>query len=176
MLGSSQAFLAAQTLITHATLHHQRSRAPQPRGEQRPTRRMAWTQPSGGLALALALALTGCGKFREVSACRRVAREINTAIDDIEPLSRAKPVDVRRIAQRYAVLAKALAPNAVGATALSAAVRDYLAVIQGTEAALRAPPPPGQDAATSPEPRHELDRLVRRERTVVSRIEAECQH
>jgi hypothetical protein len=127
------------------------------------------------LALGLALAATGCSKLREVSACRGVAREVNAAVDEIEALSQKKPVDEPRIAKRYAALAKALAPRSVGETPLAIAVRDYIAILQGTEAALRS----HAEATNTPygkavESRRELDRLVKREHSAALRIEAEC--
>jgi hypothetical protein len=129
------------------------------------------------LALALGLSALGCGKFREISACRSIAHEANGALDEIEALSRAKPMDEPRIAQRYATLAKALQPRAQGESPLALAVRDYIVVLQGTDAALK-----NHAAALKTqygkvnEPRRELDRLVKREHAAVARIDVECQH
>jgi hypothetical protein len=89
------------------------------------------------LALALAVFASGCGKVRQVSACRSLAHEVNSAMDEVEALARAKPVDEPRIARRYAALAKALRPRAVGEKPLAVAVRDYVAVLDATDGALR---------------------------------------
>jgi len=129
------------------------------------------------LGLTLGLATTGCGKFREISACRAIAREVNTAMDEIEALSRAKPMDEPRMAKRYATLAKALQPRALGESSLAQAVRDYIVVLQATDGALR-----NHAAALQTqygkvgEPRRELDRLVKRERAAATRIDVECEH
>lgn len=129
------------------------------------------------LALALGLSATGCGKFREISACRSLAHEVNGAMDEIEALAKAKPVDEPRIAQRYATLAKALQPRAQGETPLAQAVRDYIVLLQATDAALR-----NHAAARKTqygkvtEPRRELERLVKRERAAATRIDVECEH
>ena len=134
--------------------------------------------PSSRLALlALALSLAGCGKLREISACRSVAREVDTALDEVEALSKAKPIDEPRIAKRYAALATALKPRAAGNDPLAEAVHEYVMVMQSTDVALR------NHALASKtqfgkvaEPRRELERLVKREHAAVARIEVECQH
>jgi hypothetical protein len=126
---------------------------------------------------ALALGSQGCGKFREISACRRVAREVNTAITEIEALSKAKPVDEARIAKRYAALAQALKPRVEDKTPLAEAVRDYVTILQATDTALR-----NHALATTTQygkvdqPRRELERLVKREHAAIVRIDVECQH
>lgn len=126
------------------------------------------------LALALALTATGCGKFREISACRGIAREVNAAMDEIEALSRAKPVDEPRIAQRYATLAKTLQPQALGETSLAQAVRDYIVVLQATDAALRNHAAALKAQGKVSDPRRELDRLVKREHAAAARIDVDC--
>jgi hypothetical protein len=127
------------------------------------------------LLLALSLLSAGCGKLREVSACRGLARDVNTAISEIEGLSRQKPVDETRIAKRYAQLATTLGPRGVGDKSLAQAVRDYIAILKATDAALRV----HAEAAKVPyarvaEPRRELERLVKREHIAVARIDVEC--
>jgi hypothetical protein len=126
--------------------------------------------------LALALSATGCGKFREISACRSMARDVNSALDEIETLSRAQPFDGPRIAKRYATLAQTLQPRSVGETALAQAVRDYIVILQATDVALRnhAPAVPTQHSKVT-EPRRELERLIKREHAAVVRIQVECQ-
>lgn len=123
----------------------------------------------------LALGASGCGKLREVSACRAIVREVNPALDEVEQLAKQKPANELRIAQRYADLAKALAPRTQGDSALSAAVRDYVAILQATATAVRAHQAASQGPVTrSADSRRELERLSKRERAAASRIEAEC--
>jgi hypothetical protein len=129
----------------------------------------------GPLLVALGLSLSGCGKFREVHLCRGLARDINGALDEIEALSKAKPIDELRIAKRYGQLATTLAPRARGEQPLAVAVRDYISVLQATETAVKAhdamqKSQPGRIG----EPRRELERLVKRERAAATRIEVEC--
>ena len=128
------------------------------------------------LVVPLALADAGCGKFREISACRGVEREVNTAVGEIETLAKAKPIDELRIAKRYATLAQALQPRSVGESPLALAVRDYVAVLRATDTALKnhvaelAKTP----SARPGEARRELDRLVKREHAAATRLEVEC--
>jgi hypothetical protein len=129
------------------------------------------------LAFVLGASTIGCGKFREVSACRSIAREVNTAMDEIEPLSKQRPLDEPRIAKRYAALAQALKPRTLGESPLAAAVRDYVATLQATDVALRNH---AQTLKTQygklNDPRRELERLVKREHAAATRIEVECEH
>jgi len=129
------------------------------------------------LLIALASSATGCGKFREISACRSVARDVNGALDEIEALSHAKPLDEPRIAKRYATLAQTLQPRSLGESSLAQAIRDYIAILQATDVALRNH---AQAVKTQygkvTEPRRELERLIKRERAAVVRIDVDCQH
>lgn len=136
------------------------------------------SRPGLGLCLFVALlgaSTGGCGKLRQVNACRAVAREVNGAVSEIEALSHAKTVDEARIAKRYGELARALEPRSVGVTPLAAAVRDYVTVVRATETALQS----RVEAAKLPSPKssestRELERLVKREHAAVSRIDVEC--
>jgi hypothetical protein len=129
------------------------------------------------LVSMLALCLFGCGKLREVSLCRGVARDINSAMAEIESLSKAKPVNESRIADRYGQLAKALEPRAVGEQPLALALRDHIVILRATEAAVRL-----HDSLQKTQParvgdaRRDLDRLVKRDRTNAARIEVACHH
>lgn len=130
---------------------------------------------STALVLALALGTAGCGKLREVSACRSIARQVNAAADDVDALAKQKPVDDLRLSKRYGELAKALEPRSAGQTPLANAVRDYVIILHGTETALRTQ---GQLMKTQypklTESRRELERLAKREHAAATRIEVEC--
>ena len=127
------------------------------------------------LALALGLGNAGCGKFREISACRGVEREVNTAVDEIEALARAKPIDEVRIAKRYAALAQALQPRSVGEKPLALAVRDYIVILRATETTLKNHIEASKLQYGRPnEPRRELERLVKREHAAAARLDVEC--
>jgi hypothetical protein len=129
------------------------------------------------LGAPLALALSGCGRLGEISACRALAREVNPTLDQIEALSKQPGADAEeRMAQQYLALSKRVAPHAAGNSTLAAAVKDYAAVLESTGKALRSHADSVRAGAgpRTNEPRRELDRLVKRERTATARIEAEC--
>jgi hypothetical protein len=127
--------------------------------------------------IALAAFNQGCGKVREISACRSVARQVNTAMTEIEALSKAKPVDEARIAKRYAALAQALKPRADDKSPLAEAVREYVTILQATDTALRNHVQASKTQyGKVDQPRRELERLVKREHAATIRIDVECQH
>jgi len=139
------------------------------------SRRALW--PSLLVTLALGASATGCGKFRQISACRSIARDVNSAVGEIEELSKAKPLDELRIAKRYATLAQTLQPRSLGEKPLAQAVREYIAVLQATDAGLRShASAPKTQYGKVIEARRELDRLVKREHAAATRIEVECEH
>jgi hypothetical protein len=135
---------------------------------------MPWPK-SVPLLLALGLSGLGCGKVRDVRLCRGVARDINLAMDQIEALSKAKPLNELRIADRYAELAKTLTPRSVGDQPLAVALRDYVVVLRATETAVRTHDTLQKTQSSRiGEPRRELERLVKRERAASTRIEVAC--
>lgn len=134
-------------------------------------------RPTLVLALALVTSSTiGCSRVREISACRAIVREVNGALDEVEKLAAAKPIDEPRIARRYGELAKALVPYAQGESTLAVGVREYVAVVQSTQAAVQAHAAAVSSQGRVAEARRELDKLTKRERAAAGRIENECQH
>jgi hypothetical protein len=129
------------------------------------------------LALSVLLASSGCGRFREIATCRALAREVNPALAQIEALSKKPGRETQaQMAKRYAELSKRLEAQASGKTNLAAAVRDYAGVFEATATVLRSSSETASGGSGRPnEPRRELERLVKRERAAVARIEAECQ-
>ena len=128
------------------------------------------------LAMLLTLA-TGCGKFREISTCRAVVNEVNPMLTQIEALSKKPgPEPHAQMAKHYAELARRLKPHGVGSGTLAVAIRDYATVFEATAAALRNLAEANRTGSTGRvnEPRRELDRLVKRERATVARLEVEC--
>ncbi len=81
------------------------------------------------------------------------------------------------IADRYAQLAKTLEPRSTGEQPLAVALRDHVAVLRATEAAVRS-----HDNLQKTQParlgeaRRELERLVKRDRSTAARIEVACHH
>jgi hypothetical protein len=135
------------------------------------------------LALLGASSLAGCGKLREIGTCRALVRETNPTLDQIEALSKKQSADQQARADQqaqmgklYAELAHRLKPHTTGTSTLSAAIKDYAGVLEATGTALK-----NHSEATrsgtlgrSNDARRELDRLVKRERASLTRIEAEC--
>ena len=135
------------------------------------------------LVLLAASGLIGCGRFREISTCRALTRETNPTLAQIEELSKKPGADPQaradqqaRMAKLYAELAKRLKPHTTGPSTLAAAIKDYAGILEATGAALK-----NHSEATrsgtlgrSNEARRELDRLVKRERASVTRLETEC--
>ena len=126
--------------------------------------------------LLTAVSTLGCGKFREISACRALARDVNPALARIEALSKKPGVDAQAaVAKEYAELAKRLKARATGSGTLPAAVREYASVLEATSTTLRTHTEATRTGATGRvEPRRELERLVKRERAAVTRIDVEC--
>lgn len=123
------------------------------------------------IALLLGLLAVSCGKFRQLGACHSIARDVNAAMDGIEAASKANPVDELAIARRYADLAAKLEPRTKAPTPLSYAVSEYVSVLRSTDSALRAH---AQAGARPNEGQRDLERLVKRERSAIARIEVEC--
>ncbi len=129
------------------------------------------------LLVAITVGATGCGKFREIRECRGLALEVNGALDEIEALSKTpSPEREARLAGRYAALAQRLEPRTHGATPLAVTLRDYVAVLRATETALKnhAEASKASHASRVNEIKRELDRLVKREKAAVTRIDVEC--
>jgi hypothetical protein len=125
----------------------------------------------------LAASVSGCGKLREISQCRAIAREVNPALDQIEALSKKPGLDGEaRMAKHYAELAKRLKPHAAGNGTLQVAIKDYASVLEATGKALQSHADAARTGVTGRvnEPRRELERLVKRERAAVARLDLEC--
>lgn len=135
-------------------------------------------RPVFALACSLLLLSTsGCGRIREISACRGLAREVNPLIDELTALSKAKGgPDELRIAARYGELAKRVKAHGTGKDALANAIRDYASTLEATDAAVRAHEEAKRwnRGPRISETKRELERLVKRERAAVTRVETEC--
>jgi hypothetical protein len=129
------------------------------------------------LTLCLAATTAGCGKIREIRACRGLSHDVNPVLDQIEALSKSKAEGRELLmAKQYSALAKLLAPRGLGDTALAGAVRDYANLLASTDGALRAHAEAvkANNNSRMAETRRELERLVKRERAAVARIAVEC--
>jgi hypothetical protein len=132
------------------------------------------------LLMVSACMLAACGKLRDTSTCRAAVAVVNPAVSEIEVLrnKRAKQdiAALRTIAQRYADLATSLKPLSADSKQLVGALDEYRSVLGATAAAVRSHADAleqGQGARAT-ETRRELERLVRRERSAVTRLDVEC--
>ena len=115
--------------------------------------------------------------MREVSACRSLARDVNQTLTEIEALSKTRGPDQElRIAKNYAALAKRIEPKSTDTTPMATLLREYVTVLRATDSALKnhAEATRSQQTPRVNESRRELDRLVKRERSAVTRIDVEC--
>jgi hypothetical protein len=128
------------------------------------------------LVAALGVSSTGCGKVREISDCRGLAQEVNLALDEIEALAKKPSPDREaQLAKRYGELAKRLEPRSQGTTPLALTLREYVAVLRATETALKNHVEGAKAPGTRPtDIKRELDRLGKREKAAVTRIDVEC--
>jgi hypothetical protein len=114
---------------------------------------------------------------REIGVCRTLAREVNPVLDQIEALSKKPGAEPQaQMAKHYAELGKRLKPHGAGKGPLPTAIREYGAVFEATSTALHNLSEATRTGTSGRvnDPRRELDRLVKRERAAVARIEAEC--
>lgn len=98
-------------------------------------------------------------------------------LEQIEALSKKPGAEPQaQMAKHYADLGKRLQAHGVGTGTLPIAIREYATVLQATSTALHNLSEATRTGATGRvnEPRRELDRLVKRERAAVARIEAAC--
>ncbi len=128
------------------------------------------------LALAaLCLLSVQCGRVERTAECRRLTTTINQGLDEIAKLADTSPRDVSAISSRYQLLAEDVRALPVARLELLRAVEDYARLME--EAALAVDPsrPLPRPEAGRPKPRPELPTIVKRERTVVARIQGLCQ-
>ncbi len=140
------------------------------RGQPSALGKLSW------LLLSL-IGLSGCIKLRDTKACRAAVHTINPALDEIEALSKAPGVEnQQRIARRYAELAARLKPLIPARGGVSAALGEYATILSATDTAIRAHASAIKEGKTgaATEARRELERLVRREKSAATRIDAEC--
>jgi len=130
------------------------------------------------LATLVLLASSGCGRVREISACRALAREVNPVLSEVEALSKLPGGGHQpTMANRYAELAARVKTRSQKGGTLATALAEYASILEATCLALRAHEEATRlnQPARITEKRRELERLVKRERVSVTRIDAECQ-
>lgn len=123
--------------------------------------------------------LTGCGFFKRVSECRRLAQDVNGALDSISEARDAggdTAATYRDVAVRYEQLSKQVGAFSTGSTALARNLQEYSAffsetsrTVQSLAAALEK-----NDAVSVGRLRRDMANLARREKTLVARIDGAC--
>lgn len=134
------------------------------------------------LALALALLLSGCGKFREARECAAFVRTVNAWISTVRPVPPAAgsaevvAKDARITASRYDKLSLDLSALSIQAEELRPRVARYRTIADKAAEALRAVADALEksDAETARRKRVEFDDVARGEGPLVEEINSVC--
>jgi hypothetical protein len=131
------------------------------------------------VVLCLAGAVAGCGYFRRVGECRKLAAHVNTALDGIQEARDAGGESAeayRDIADRYERLSKEVAAFAGGKEPLDRSIQEYSVVFSDAARATRnlSKALEARNAAEAARIRRDLGLVSRREKTLVARIEGTC--
>jgi len=131
------------------------------------------------LALVALGLLSGCGYFRRVGECRRLAARVNGNLDEIaaaHDAGGATEATYRDLADRYDRLARDVDGFARGDAPLDKTLKEYAQAFQETARSLRAL----SDAIEKQDPlaagrlRRDINNFARRDRTLVTRLDALC--
>jgi hypothetical protein len=129
-----------------------------------------------GLAVSVALGRGAYAKTARARECATLSSRINPVVDEIRGLTRGKHdgPTYKTAAARYAELASSLKKVAQGE--LAAEAEEYTEMLAATARTLAAGAAAVEAGSASGigEARRELERLVRKERVVVAKIEAYC--
>lgn len=125
------------------------------------------------------LCASGCGHFRKVSDCRRLAAQVNRALAEISAARDAGGADAetyRDLSARYERLALDVETSVRTDDARGKTLREYSQTFRETSRALTAlaVASENQDAVSIPRLQRELGTLARRDKTLVSRLDALC--
>ena len=136
--------------------------------------------------LALALMSVDCSRFTRTRQCRTLIAQVNPALDEVLALTdagaggstnNASSVRYVAAAARYERLAKDLGPMEFASEQMAKYVAEYASVLTASAQALRALAIAldANNGAEAERQNRELERLLLRERSSVSRIDAWCQ-
>lgn len=137
-------------------------------------------RPCALACLLLSLCVvSGCGYFRKVGDCRRLAAQVNRALDDIaaaHDAGGATAATQRDLVGRYERLAQDVEAAAKSDDALGKTLREYSQGFAETSRTLRAlaDATDQNDATATTRLKRELGTLARRDKTLVSRLDAIC--
>jgi hypothetical protein len=130
------------------------------------------------LALAaLSVLLGGCGKIERARQCRALVATVNPALGSIQELVATNRFDAafyEDVAARYEKLAAELEQMKFASDGVKILVDDYRTILNGAARAVRGVAQARTQPETLPPAKLELERLVRREKILVLKIDAEC--
>jgi hypothetical protein len=129
------------------------------------------------LLLSLSLWLGGCAKIERARQCRTLVATVNPALGSIQELVGAKRLDVafyEEVAVRYETLSKELSQLTFSSSELKSLVDDYRSLLDGAARAVRGVGQARTNPQALPPAKAELERLVRREKILVLKLDAEC--
>ena len=126
---------------------------------------------------ALCLLLGGCSKIERARQCRALVATVNPALGSIQELVATNRLDTpfyEDVAARYEKLAADLEQMKFSSDAVKTLVEDYRTILTGAARAVRGVAQARTHPETLPPAKLELERLVRREKVLVLKIDAEC--
>ncbi len=131
-------------------------------------------------ALALFFGTAGCGHFRRVGECRRLAARVNGALEEISSTydaGGATAPTYRDVAGRYERLAKDVESFAKEDDAFGRTLREYSSFFRDTAHVLTAlaDAMDHRDPGTIARIRHEMANNIRRDKTLAARVEGACE-
>jgi hypothetical protein len=131
------------------------------------------------VVLVSCLALGGCGHFRRVAECRRLADHVNGALDEIAATQDAGGVTAasyRDIADRYDKLGSDVLSFAHEDDSLGRALKEYGAFYKDTARTLRllADVTEHRDLVAAVRVRRDAGNMMRRDRSLAARVDALC--
>jgi hypothetical protein len=122
---------------------------------------------------------SGCEGFERVRACQRLAKAVNPTLDQIASMNTpptSDPGQISKIAARYAALGKELTTKPFGGLELTNQVLEYnelMTEVSGTLEEL-AKAEKDSDQRTAKRLRSDLERIAKREKRHVSKINSTC--
>jgi hypothetical protein len=131
------------------------------------------------LLLSSAMVLVGCGHFRRVGECRRLAERVNGALDEISAMhdaGGATALSYRDIASRYERLGHDVEGFARADDGFSRTIHEYSAFFADTARVLLALSDAldRSDEPATARARKDLAALLRRDKALAARIDAAC--
>jgi hypothetical protein len=129
------------------------------------------------LLLTLCLGLAGCGRIQRIRECRALVASVNPALGGVQQhlvTNRHDAAFYGEVAGRYDALALDLGKLSFANPQLKVLVDEYRSVMTSAAQAVRSVGLAQTNPQALPQARLELDRVVRREKISVLKIDAEC--